>query len=326
MSLLNFMRPDRLIVMEEDDRHGKFRLYPLEVGFATIIGNSMRRLLLSSIEGSAFCSVKVDGVLHEFDAIPGVIQDMTNIILNLKEVLIRPVVPGATKEHISILVSDMTRLTAGDLSLQMSQHEVINKDLVICEMDSSASFCMELDITRGRGYISSDEQERNQDDMQTIMIDSIFSPIVRVNYQPVAMDPVDGKASEELLLEVETNGTIRPKDAVIEAARLMIQHLALINQQEIVEAKPEETENRLDEETLRVRQLLLTPISDLNLTVRAFNCLRAADVNTLMDLVSYERPALLRFRNFGMKSLREIDDMLNSVGLEFGMDVSKYKF
>ena len=320
------MRPDRLIVMEEDDRHGKFRLYPLEVGFATIIGNSMRRLLLSSIEGSAFCSVKVDGVLHEFDAIPGVIQDMTNIILNLKEVLIRPVVPGATKEHISILVSDMTRLTAGDLSLQMSQHEVINKDLVICEMDSSASFCMELDITRGRGYISSDEQERNQDDMQTIMIDSIFSPIVRVNYQPVAMDPVDGKASEELLLEVETNGTIRPKDAVIEAARLMIQHLALINQQEIVEAKPEETENRLDEETLRVRQLLLTPISDLNLTVRAFNCLRAADVNTLMDLVSYERPALLRFRNFGMKSLREIDDMLNSVGLEFGMDVSKYKF
>ena len=315
-----------MIVMEEDDRHGKFRLYPLEVGFATIIGNSMRRLLLSSIEGSAFCSVKVDGVLHEFDAIPGVIQDMTNIILNLKEVLIRPVVPGATKEHISILVSDMTRLTAGDLSLQMSQHEVINKDLVICEMDSSASFCMELDITRGRGYISSDEQERNQDDMQTIMIDSIFSPIVRVNYQPVAMDPVDGKASEELLLEVETNGTIRPKDAVIEAARLMIQHLALINQQEIVEAKPEETENRLDEETLRVRQLLLTPISDLNLTVRAFNCLRAADVNTLMDLVSYERPALLRFRNFGMKSLREIDDMLNSVGLEFGMDVSKYKF
>ena len=320
------MRPDRLIVMEEDDRHGKFRLYPLEVGFATIIGNSMRRLLLSSIEGSAFCSVKVDGVLHEFDAIPGVMQDMTNIILNLKEVLIRPVVPGATKEHISILVSDMTRLTAGNLSLQMSQHEVINKDLVICEMDSSASFCMELDITRGRGYISSDEQERNQDDMQTIMIDSIFSPIVRVNYKAIPIDPVDGKAREELLLEVDTNGTIRPKAAVLEAARLMIQHLSLINQQEIIEAEPGETENDLDEETLRVRQLLLTPISDLNLTVRAFNCLRAADVNTLMDLVSYERPALLRFRNFGMKSLREIDDMLNSVGLEFGMDVSKYKF
>lgn len=326
MSLLNFMRPDRLIVMEEDDRHGKFRLFPLEVGFTTLIGNSMRRLLLSSIEGSAFCSVKVDGVLHEFDTIPGVMQDMTNIILNLKEVLIRPIVPGVTREHISILVSDMTQLTAGDLGLQMTQHEVINKDLVICQMDSSASFCMELDITRGRGYLSSDDQERSFDDMQTIMIDSIFSPIVRVNYQPHAMDPVDGKAREELLLEVVTNGTIRPKDAVIEAARLMIQHLALINQQEIVEAKLEETENSLDEETLRVRQLLLTPISDLNLTVRAFNCLRAADVNTLMDLVSYERSALLRFRNFGMKSLREIDDMLSTLGLEFGMDVSRYKF
>lgn len=326
MSLLNFMRPDRLIVMEEDDRHGKFRLFPLEVGFATLIGNSMRRLLLSSIEGSAFCSVKVDGVLHEFDTIPGVMQDMTNIILNLKEVLIRPIVPGVTREHISIVVSDMTQLTAGDLGLQMTQHEVINKDLVICQMDSSASFCMELDITRGRGYLSSDDQERSFDDMQTIMIDSIFSPIVRVNYIPVAMEPVGGKASEELLLEVVTNGTIRPKDAVIEAARLMIQHLALINQQEIVEANPEETENRLDEETLRVRQLLLTPISDLNLTVRAFNCLRAADVNTLMDLVSYERSALLRFRNFGMKSLREIDEMLSTLGLEFGMDVSRYKF
>lgn len=315
-----------MIVMEEDDRHGKFRLFPLEVGFATLIGNSMRRLLLSSIEGSAFCSVKVDGVLHEFDTIPGVMQDMTNIILNLKEVLIRPIVPGVTREHISIVVSDMTQLTAGDLGLQMTQHEVINKDLVICQMDSSASFCMELDITRGRGYLSSDDQERSFDDMQTIMIDSIFSPIVRVNYIPVAMEPVGGKASEELLLEVVTNGTIRPKDAVIEAARLMIQHLALINQQEIVEANPEETENRLDEETLRVRQLLLTPISDLNLTVRAFNCLRAADVNTLMDLVSYERSALLRFRNFGMKSLREIDEMLSTLGLEFGMDVSRYKF
>ena len=315
-----------MIVMEEDDRHGKFRLFPLEVGFATLIGNSMRRLLLSSIEGSAFCSVKVDGVLHEFDTIPGVMQDMTNIILNLKEVLIRPIVPGVTREHISIVVSDMTQLTAGDLGLQMTQHEVINKDLVICQMDSSASFCMELDITRGRGYLSSDDQERSFDDMQTIMIDSIFSPIVRVNYIPVAMEPVGGKASEELLLEVVTNGTIRPKDAVIEAARLMIQHLALINQQEIVEANAEETENRLDEETLRVRQLLLTPISDLNLTVRAFNCLRAADVNTLMDLVSYERSALLRFRNFGMKSLREIDEMLSTLGLEFGMDVSRYKF
>lgn len=320
MHLLSFQRPEKVAIVEANDSYGKFKFGPLEPSFGVTIGNSMRRILLSSLEGFAFSSIKVDGVLHEFDTIPGVVEDMTALILNLKQVRLKQTVQDMNNEVVVIHVNNTEVLTAGDVGKQLTGFKVLNDDLVLCRMDPSADFMMELTVDKGRGFRTSDENYNPQWEANVIPIDTIFSPITKVGYE------VDTKGKfEYLYLEVFTDGSIHPTDALAKAALLLIEHFSLISDDCLVEQKEEEPEKEeFDEEVLRMRQLLKTPIEELKLSVRATNCLRAADVFTLGELVQYNLHDLLRFRNFGKKSMLEIEELLDSLGLSFGMDTSKF--
>lgn len=313
-------------MLEADAFHGKFEFRPLEPGFGITIGNALRRILLSSLEGFAITSIKINGVQHEFATIPGVMEDVTNIILNLKKVRLKQIVEGVENEKVIIDVADTTVFKAGDISKKLSGFEVLNPDLVICTMDKSASFHIELTINKGRGWVSADENREMFNEVGVIPIDSIYTPIVNVKYV-VDNFRVEQKTDyEKLTIEIDTDGSIHPKEALKEAAKILIHHFMLFSDEKItIDLAESDGTEEFDEEALHMRQLLKTKLVDLDLSVRALNCLKAADVETLAELVSYNRNDLLKFRNFGKKSLVELDEKLESLNLSFGMDISKYK-
>lgn len=326
MAILAFQKPDKVLMLEADNCFGKFEFKPLEPGYGITIGNALRRILLSSLEGYAISSIKIDGVKHEFDTIPGVKEDVTNIILNLKKVDLKQIVEDADSEKALINVSGQEVFTAGDISKVLTGFEVLNPDLVICHLDPGASFSIELTINKGRGWTPADENAVGIDDIHVIAIDSIYTPIKNVKYT-VENFRVDQKTDyDKLTLEITTNGSILPKDALKEAAKILIYHFMLFSDEKItLETSDTEDNEEFDEEVLYMRQLLKSKLVDMDLSVRALNCLKSAEVETLGELVVFNRNDLLKFRNFGKKSLTELDELLANLGLSFGMDISKYK-
>ena len=326
MAILAFQKPDKVIMLESDSKFGKFEFRPLEPGFGTTIGNALRRILLSSLEGFAINTIKIDGVEHEFASVPGVREDVTNIILNLKQVRFRQLVEEFETEKVAITISNSTEFKAGDINKYLTGFEVLNPELVICHLDSKATMQIELSINKGRGYVPADENRDFCEDVNTIPIDSIYTPIRNVKY---AVEPfrVEQKTDyDKLVLEITTDGSILPKDALKEAAKILIHHFALFSDEKITMDDSANIENEeFDEEVLHMRQLLRTKLVEMNLSVRALNCLKAADVETLGDLVQFNKNDLLKFRNFGKKSLTELDDLLEGLNLSFGTDISKYK-
>jgi DNA-directed RNA polymerase subunit alpha len=326
MAILAFQKPDKVLMLEADNRFGKFEFKPLEPGYGTTIGNALRRILLSSLEGYAISSLKIDGVKHEFDTVPGVKEDVTNIILNLKKVDLKRTTDDAENEKVRINVSGQAVFKAGDIGKALSGFEVLNPDLIICHLDPSASFTIELTINKGRGWVPAEENEVPADDVNVIAIDSIYTPIVNVKY---TVDPyrVEQKTDyDKLTLEITTNGSILPKDALKEAAKILIYHFMLFSDEKItLETTETEGNEEFDEEVLHMRQLLKSKLVDMDLSVRALNCLKSAEVETLGELVVYNKTDLLKFRNFGKKSLTELDELLANLNLSFGMDISKYK-
>ena len=313
-------------MVEADDKYGKFEFRPLEPGFGITVGNALRRILLSSLEGYAINTVRINGVEHEFASVPGVKEDVTNIILNLKQVRFRQVVEEFENEKVSVTVENTTEFKAGDFNKYLTGFEVLNPELVICHLDAKASIQMEISINKGRGYVPSEENREFCTDVNVIPIDSIYTPIRNVKYA-VENFRVEQKTDyEKLVLEVTTDGSIQPKDALKEAAKILIYHFMLFSDEKItIENVDTEGNEEFDEEILHMRQLLKTKLVDMDLSVRALNCLKAADVETLGDLVQYNKTDLLKFRNFGKKSLTELDDLLESLNLSFGTNISKYK-
>ena len=326
MATLAFQKPDKVVMLEADNQFGKFEFRPLEPGFGVTIGNALRRILLSSLEGYAVNTIRIAGVEHEFSSVPGVKEDVTNIILNLKQVRFKQVVEEFENEKVSITVENSTEFKAGDIGKYLTGFEVLNPDLVICHLDSKASMQIDLTINKGRGYVPADENRQFCTDVNVLPIDSIYTPIRNVKYS-VEPTRVEQKTDyDKLCIEVTTDGSIHPKDALKEAAKILIYHFMLFSDEKITLEDPDKDGNQeFDEEVLHMRQLLKTKLIDLNLSVRALNCLKAADVETLGDLVQYNKTDLLKFRNFGKKSLSELDDLLESLNLSFGTDISKYK-
>ena len=312
-------------MLEADQFSGKFEFRPLEPGYGITVGNALRRILISSLEGFAFTSVKISGVEHEFATIPGVMEDVTNIILNLKQVRLKQIVEGAENETVKISVKNQEVLKAGDLHI-MTSFDVLNPDLVICHMDSSANFDITLTINKGRGYVPAEENRIPNSEVTVIPIDSIFTPIRNVKYS-VENFRVEQKTDyEKLIIEVTTDGSIHPKDALREAAKILIYHFMLFSDEKIsLESNDVEVNEEFDEEVLHMRQLLKTKLTDMDLSVRALNCLKSAEVETLGELVVFNKADLLKFRNFGKKSLTELEELLQSLNLSFGMDITKYK-
>ena len=326
MAILAFQKPDKVLMLEADNFFGKFEFRPLEPGYGITIGNALRRILLSSLEGFAITSIKIDGVDHEFGTIPGVIEDVTNIILNLKQVRFKHIVDDIENEKVSITVSGSEVFKAGDIGKQLTGFEILNPDLVICRLDPTASFQIELTINKGRGYVPADENRDPNADIHVIAIDSIFTPIRNVKYS-IENFRVEQKTDyEKLVLEIATDGSIHPKEALKEAAKILIHHFMLFSDEKIaIETADTEGNEEFDEEVLHMRQLLKSKLADMDLSVRALNCLKAADVETLGELVKFNKNDLLKFRNFGKKSLTELDELLESLNLSFGMDITKYK-
>lgn len=326
MAILAFQKPDKVVMLESTSTCGKFEFRPLEPGFGTTVGNALRRILLSSLEGFAINTIKISGVEHEFSTVPGVLEDVTNIILNLKQVRFKQVINEYDTEKVSITVEKTTEFKAGDIAKVLNGFEVLNPDLVICHLDPKASMTIEISINKGRGYVPSDENRQYCTDLTTLPIDSIYTPIRNVKY---AVDDyrVEQKTDyERLTIEVTTDGSINPKDALKEAARILIHHFMLFSDEKItVENTEIDDSESFDEDVLRMRQLLKQQLTDQNLSVRALNCLKAANVETIGDLVKFNKSDLLKFRNFGKKSLSELDDLLQSLNLSFGMDITKYK-
>jgi len=326
MAILAFQKPENVIMLEYGDFHGKFEFRPLEPGYGITIGNALRRVLLSSLEGFAITSIKIEGVDHEYSTIPGVIDDVTNIILNLKQVRFKQIVEGVDNEKVTIKVSNTTAFKAGDIGKYLTGFEVLNPDLLICELDESANFQINITINKGRGYVTAEENRLPNVEFGVIPIDSIFTPIRNVKYQIENYRVEQVTNYEKLVIEVDTDGSIHPKEALKEAAMILIQHFMLFSDEKIsVEVEEGEESEEFDEEILRMRQLLKTKLVDLELSVRALNCLKAADIETLGQLCSYQKHDLLKLRNFGKKSLSELEEKLESLNLTFGMDVSKYK-
>ena len=313
-------------MLEADDKYGKFEFRPLEGGFGTTIGNALRRILLSSLDGFAVNTVAISGVEHEFATVPGVKEDVTNIILNLKQVRFKQLVDEFETEKVSVTVENCTEFKAGDFNKYLTGFEVLNPDLVICHLDAKATMQIEIGINKGRGYVPADENREFCTDVNVIPIDSIYTPIRNVKYS-VENFRVEQKTDfEKLILEITTDGSIHPKDALKDAAKILIQHFMLFSDDKITIENGEGGDDEdFDEEILHMRQLLKTKLADMDLSVRALNCLKAADVETLGDLVQYNKTDLLKFRNFGKKSLTELDDLLESLNLTFGTDISKYK-
>jgi len=313
-------------MLEADETFGKFEFRPLEPGFGITIGNALRRILLSSLEGYAITSIRIDGVEHEFSSIPGVLEDVTNIILNLKQVRFKQVVDEYETEKAIVAVSGMTELKAGDLGKMFTSFEVLNPELVICHMDPTAAFQLEVTINKGRGYVPADELQITATDVNVIPIDAIFTPIKNVKYA-IENFRVEQKTDyEKLVLDIQTDGSIHPKDALKEAAKILIHHFMLFSDEKItLDTAEVDGSEEFDEEILHMRQLLKSKLVDMDLSVRALNCLKAADVETLGELVVFNKTDLLKFRNFGKKSLTELEDLLESLNLSFGMDIAKYK-
>ena len=326
MAILAFQKPDKVLMLEADNHFGKFEFKPLEPGYGITIGNALRRILLSSLEGFAISSIRIDGVKHEFDTIPGVKEDVTNIILNLKKVNLKQTVEDTDFEKATITVSGQEEFTAGDIGKVLSGFEVLNPDLVICHLDPSASFTIDLTINKGRGWVPAEENRNANDAIDVLAIDSIYTPIQNVKYT-VENFRVDQKTDyDKLTLEITTDGSILPKDALKEAAKILIYHFMLFSDEKItLETDETDGEEEFDEEVLHMRQLLKSKLVDMDLSVRALNCLKSAEVETLGELVVFNKTDLLKFRNFGKKSLTELDEFLANLNLSFGMDISKYK-
>lgn len=328
MAILAFQKPDKVLMLEADNHFGKFEFKPLEPGYGITIGNALRRILLSSLEGFAISSIRVDGVKHEFDVIPGVKEDVTNIILNLKKVNLKQIVEDTDSEKVTVTITAGQEVfTAGDISKALVGFEVLNPELVICHLDPGASFSIDLTINQGRGWVPAEENRNPNDDANNIIaIDSIYTPIVNVKYT-VDNYRVDQKTDyDKLTLEITTDGSILPKEALKEAAKILIHHFMLFSDEKITLEAPEAEETEeFDEEVLHMRQLLKSKLVDMDLSVRAINCLKSAEVETLGELVVFNKTDLLKFRNFGRKSLTELDELLANLNLSFGMDISKYK-
>jgi DNA-directed RNA polymerase subunit alpha len=326
MAILAFQKPEKVIMLEADNKFGKFEFRPLEPGFGITIGNALRRILLSSLEGFAITSLRIDGVEHEFSSVPGVLEDVTNIILNLKQVRFKQIVEEFETEKAVFTVSGATELKAGDIGKYFTGFEILNPELVICHMDLSASFQMELTVNKGRGYVPADEHGYNSGEMNLIPVDSIYTPIKNVKYS-IENFRVEQKTDyEKLVIEILTDGSIHPKDALKEAAKILIHHFMLFSDERItLDTTEVDGGEEFDEEILHMRQLLKSKLVDMDLSVRALNCLKAADVETLGELVVFNKTDLLKFRNFGKKSLTELEDLLESLSLSFGMDITKFK-
>ena len=326
MAILAFQRPEKVTMLEATASFGKFEFRPLEPGYGKTVGNALRRVLLSSLEGYAITTVKVAGVNNEFAAIPGVMEDMMSIILKLKQVRFMRTVENQDSEKITVNVAGVTELTAGYISNYLSSFKVLNPELVLCHLAPGAKMQITITIGKGRGYVPSEENASAAQEIDVLPIDSIFTPIKNVKYS-IEDYRVEQKTDyEKLNLEITTDGSIHPKEALKEAAKILIQHFMLFSDEKITINMDDTSENdTLDDEALRMRQLLKTKLSDQDLSVRALNCLKAADVDTVGDLVKLNRNDLLKFRNFGKKSLTELDELLASLNLKFGMDVSLYK-
>ena len=326
MAILSFQKPDKVVMLEADDFRGTFEFRPLEPGYDTTIGNALRRVLLSSLEGYAITSVQVDGVDHEFSSLPGVVEDMTDIILRLKQIRFRRQLEDTEHEKLSLTVKGQTVLKAGDLNSHLNCFQVLNPDLELCHMEPTTELHITLSIDKGRGYVPADENKRPTDPIGVIAIDSIHTPIKKVMYAVDDYRVEQRTDYEKLTFDIETDGSIHPKEALKEAATILIQHFMLFSDERItLDAEPKPVQEDFDETTAHVRQLLKTKLIDLDLSVRALNCLKAAEVETLGDLVSFNKSDLLKFRNFGKKSLTELENLVASKNLEFGMNVSKYK-
>jgi DNA-directed RNA polymerase subunit alpha len=325
MSILAFQMPDKVVMEKSDSFHGLFEFKPLERGYATTIGNALRRILLSSLEGYAITGIKIPGVLHEFSSIPGVVEDVSEIILNLKKVRFKRI-SDLFDGKVTVHISNVSRFTAGDLAKFTSSFEMLNPDFVICNLDPSASLEIELLIDKGRGYVPAEENKSSDHGIGFIPIDAIFTPIKNVKYT-IENTRVEQKTDyERLLIDIQTDGSVHPEDALKGAAHILIQHFMLFSDQTMTfeVPKPEE-ENTVDEEFLHMRKLLKTSLADLDLSVRAYNCLKSAEVKTLGDLVSLDISDMMKFRNFGKKSLTELEQLVAEKGLTFGLDVVKYR-
>ncbi len=327
MAILAFQKPDKVIMLEESPTFGKFEFRPLEPGFGITVGNALRRILLSSLDGFAINTIRIDGVEHEFASVPGAREDVTNIILNLKQVRFKRVVKDFESEKVSITIENSSEFKAGDIGNYLTGFEVLNPDLVICHLDSKASMKIDLTINKGRGYVPAEENRQFCTDVNVLPIDSIYTPIRNVKYE-VDNYRVEQKTDyEKLVIEVTTDGSIQPKEALKDAAKILIQHFMLFSDDKIILDNNAVVGggDEFDEDVLHMRQLLKKKLVEMNLSVRALNCLKAANVETLGDLVQYNRNELLKFRNFGKKSLNELDDLLKSLNLSFGTDITKYK-
>ena len=326
MAILAFQKPDKVLMLEADNFFGKFEFRPLEPGYGVTVGNALRRVLLNSLEGFAISSIRIDGVKHEFATIPGVKEDVTNVILNLKKVRLKQVVADTEFEKATVKDSGQDVFRASDIGKVLNGFEVLNPDLVICNLDSSASFQIDLTINKGRGYVPANENENPNDAIDVIAIDSIYTPIINVKYYTENYRVEQKTDYEKLVIEITTDGSILPKEALKEAAKILIHHFMLFSDEKIAfEATESEGNEEFDEEVLHMRQLLKTKLVDMDLSVRALNCLKSAEVETLGDLVRYNKTDLLKFRNFGKKSLTELDDLLSELKLSFGMDITRYK-
>lgn len=326
MSILAFQKPEKVLMLEADAKHGKFEFRPLEPGFGITIGNSLRRILLSSLEGYAINTIRIAGVEHEFATVPGVKEDVTNIILNLKKVRFKQIVDSVESEKVSIVIENSTEFKAGDITKYLNGFGVLNPELVICHLDQQATLEIELNINKGRGYVPSDENRVYCKEINELAIDSTYTPIRNVKFLVEPYRVQQKTDYDKLVLEITTDGSIHPKDALREAAKILIYHFMLFSDDKITLDNADLDGNEeFDEEILRMRQLLKTKLTDMNLSVRALNCLKAANVSTLGELVRYQKSELLKFRNFGKKSLTELDELLEKHGLTFGTDTSKYK-
>ena len=326
MAILNFQKPDKVVMLQSDAFNGEFEFRPLEPGYGITIGNSLRRILLSSLEGFAISSIRLEGVDHEFSTMKGVVEDVTEMILNLKQVRFKQQIDSVENETVIISITGQNTLTAGDIGKFTNGFQVLNPDLVICNMEPSVKLEMELSIIKGRGYYPSEENKIEDAPFGTIFIDSIFTPIKNVQYT-IENYRVEQKTDyEKLVLNITTDGSVQPKEALKEAAKILIQHFMLCSDERITLDNEMKTETEeFDESSLHMRQLLKTKLVDMDLSVRALNCLKAAEVDTLGDLVSFAKSDLLKFRNFGKKSLTELEDLVDNKGLTFGMNVAKYK-
>ena len=326
MAILNFIKPDKVFMIGSTEQNGQFEFRPLEPGYGLTIGNALRRVLLSSLEGFAISAIKIEGVDHEFSAIKGVVEDVVEIVLNLKQIRFKKQIEDAENEEAVISITNQDVITAGDFGKFISNFQVLNPDLVICHLTKSTKLDLTINIKKGRGFVMSDENKHDDAPLGTIFTDSVFTPIKNVKYFVEDFRVEQKTDYEKLVLDLETDGSIHPKDALTEAAKILIHHFMLFSNERIsIEDDYGSSIDEYDEQSLHMRQLLKMKLVDLDLSVRALNCLKSAEVDTLGDLVTYNRSDLMKFRNFGKKSLTELDELVDAKGVQFGMDLSKYK-